>query len=62
MESYVHCEECGFDSVSRDLFLDLSIPIKNNPTSSDPSLCLINSSLEMALENYMRPERLEGDN
>ncbi len=56
------CEECGYESVNVDKFLDLSLPIKNNPNSSDPSLATTNTSLEMALENYMRPEYLEGDN
>lgn len=58
--SYVRCELCGFESASVDAYLDLSLPIKNNP--SDPRLCTSNCSLEMALENYLRPERLEGDN
>jgi len=40
----------------------LSLPIKNNPTSQDPNLCTTNSSLEMAIENFMRPEKLDGDN
>ena len=60
--SYVKCSECSFESVNVDKYLDLSLPIKNNPTSTDPSLCTTNSSLEMALENFMRPEYLEGDN
>ena len=44
------------------MYMDLSLPIKNNPTSNDQKLAVTNSSLEMALENYMRPEYLEGDN
>lgn len=58
----MRCEECLYESVSSDTFLDLSLPIRNNPTSTDPSLATINSSLEMALENFMRPEKLESDN
>jgi hypothetical protein len=48
--------------VNIDKYLDLSLPIKNNPNSSDPKLATTNTSLEMALESFMRPENLDGDN
>ena len=38
-------------------FLDLSLPIKNEFGTG-----VLNSSLEMALENYIKPEKLTGDN
>ncbi len=60
--SYVKCEECGYESTNSDKYLDLSLPIKNNPNSSDPNLATTNTSLEMALENFMKPEYLEEDN
>ena len=37
--------------------MDLSLPIKNEFGTG-----VLNSSLEMALENYIKPEKLEGDN
>ena len=60
--SYVKCEECGYESTNTDKYLDLSLPIKNNPSGSDPSYPSTNTSLEMALETFMRPELLEGNN
>jgi ubiquitin carboxyl-terminal hydrolase 47 len=60
--SYVKCAECGYESNNIDKYLDLSLPIKNNPNSSDAGLVSTNKSLEMALENFMRPENLDGDN
>jgi len=54
LASYVKCEECGHESTSVDKYMDLSLPIRSDQ--------LRNSSLEMALENYIKPERLEGDN
>lgn len=61
--SYVRCDECGYESKHSDKYLDLSLPIKNNPTGSDRnSSASTNTSLEMALESFMRPEYLEGDN
>ena len=55
--SYVKCEECGYESNRDDKFLDLSLPIKNEFGTG-----VLNSSLEMAIENYLKPERLEGEN
>jgi ubiquitin carboxyl-terminal hydrolase 47 len=40
--------------------MDLSLPVKNNPDSS--GISSTNKSVEAALEKYMKPERLEGDN
>ena len=57
MASYVKCEECGNESLNSQNFMDLSLPIKN-----EFGTCVLNSSVEMALENYIKPEKLEGDN
>lgn len=48
--------ECGYESQNENKFLDLSLAIRNEGSS------LINSSLEMALESFMRTELLEGSN
>ena len=56
MADFIVCEECGFESLREQAFLDLSLPVRNPYTE------VRNSSLEMALENYMKPEKLEGDN
>jgi ubiquitin carboxyl-terminal hydrolase 47 len=45
---YIRCKECDGGSNRRDIFLNLSLPI--------------NSSLEQALENYLRPEVMSGSN
>ena len=39
------------------MFLDVQLPIKN-----EFGIGVINSSVEMALENNLKPETLEGDN
>ncbi len=57
MASYVRCEICGHESLNQMDFMDLSLPIKNEFGTG-----VLNSSVEMALENYIKPERLEGDN
>ena len=57
MASYVKCDECGYESLNDADFMDLSLPIKNEFGTG-----VLNSSVEMALENYIKPERLEGDN
>lgn len=49
--SYVKCEECGYESKREDQFLDISLPILNEFGTG-----VMNSSVEMALENYMKPE------
>ena len=53
------CEECGYESASVDKYLDLSLPIRSDSSGGQQ---IRNSSLEMALENYLKPEKLEGDN
>ena len=37
--------------------MDISLPIRNEFGTG-----VVNSSLEMALENYLKPDELEGDN
>lgn len=56
-ESFVRCLKCGYESKREDTFLDLSLPIKNEFGTG-----VLNSSIEMALENYIKPETLNGDN
>ena len=57
MVSYVKCEVCQKESSREEKFLDLSLPIKNEFGTG-----VQNSSVEMAIENYLKPEKLEGDN
>ena len=57
MSSYVRCEECQYESLNGMDYMDLSLPIKNEFGTG-----VLNSSIEMALENYIKPERLDGDN
>ncbi len=54
--SVVHCQECNFESIRSDKFLDISIPIRNEFEK------IYNNSLEMALSNYIKPEVLENEN
>lgn len=56
-QSYVKCHECGYESTQHDRFQDLSLPIRNEFGTG-----VINSSVEMALENYIKPELLSGEN
>ena len=53
---YVKCTECGYESSNKAKFLDIQLPI------SDPFTKTSNSSVESALENYLKPEVLTGDN
>ena len=55
--SYVKCLECNNESVRKEKILDVSLPIKNEFGTG-----VINSSVEMALENYIKPELLNGGN
>lgn len=48
---------CGYESKNSDMFLDISLPIRNEFGTG-----VTNSSLEMALENYLKPDVLDGDN
>ena len=57
MSSYISCKECPYESTNNDKFQDISLPIKNEFGTG-----VINSSLEMALENYLKPDILDGDN
>lgn len=56
MDDYLKCTECGYESNRFSEFQDLSLPIH------DPWNNINNSSLEEALENYVRPEVLDDDN
>jgi ubiquitin C-terminal hydrolase len=48
---------CGYESTRDDTFLDLTLPIKNEFGTG-----VLNSSIEMALENYIKPEVLTDGN
>jgi len=52
-QSYTRCKECGYESARAEKFLDLTLPIKNEFGTG-----VLNSSLEMAIENYLKPELL----
>lgn len=53
----MRCGTCKFESKREDTFLDLTLPIRNEFGTG-----VLNSSVEMALENYIKPELLTGDN
>lgn len=55
--SFVKCLECEKESCHDDRFQDLSLPIKNEFGTG-----VQNSSIEMALENYIKPEELKDQN
>lgn len=57
MKNYVKCKVCGIESTRSDMFLDVQLPIKN-----EFGIGVVNSSVEMALENSLKPEILDGDN
>ena len=54
--SIIRCCECGYKSFNTDSFMDLSLPITNMFEG------IYNKSLEMAFMNFIKPEKLEGDN
>lgn len=54
---YTRCKECGYESKRPEEFQDIQLPIKNEFGTG-----VVNSSLEMAVENYLKPDLLEGDN
>ena len=54
--SIIRCCECGYKSFNTDTFMDLSLPITNMFEG------IYNKSLEMAFMNFIKPEKLEGDN
>jgi hypothetical protein len=56
MFDYVKCMTCKHESRREDKFLDLSLTVRNDFDQ------IYNSSVEMAMENYLRTEQLEGNN
>ena len=56
-QGFVKCLTWGYESIREDRFQDLSLPIRNEFGTG-----VMNSSVEMALENYIKPEILDGDN
>jgi ubiquitin C-terminal hydrolase len=55
-ESVVKCLECNNESIRPDSYLDISLPIRNEFEK------IYNASLEMAFDNFVKPEILEKDN
>ena len=55
MLDYKRCNECKRERSTQDIFLDLSLVIKNDNGS-------FNGSIEEALRAYVQPEVLEGGN
>lgn len=55
-ESVVKCLECNYESINKEKFLDLSLPIRNEFDN------IYNTSLEMALLNLIKEEHLEKTN
>ena len=56
VDSIIKCLECKNLSINNESFLDLSLPILN------PWENIHNKSLEMAILNYIKPEKLENSN
>ena len=56
-QSFVKCLTCDYESLRDDRYQDLSLPIRNEFGTG-----VLNSSIEMALENYIKPEMLDGSN
>ena len=54
--SVVKCLVCNSESVKKDRFLDISLPVRNDYEK------IYNTSLEMAFRNFLKKEKLEGDN
>jgi len=52
----IKCSKCGGGSKRKDRFVNITLPI------NDPFTKTCNKSLEMALENYLKPEILTGTN
>jgi ubiquitin carboxyl-terminal hydrolase 47 len=52
-ESVVKCLECNNESIRQDSYLDLSLPIRNEFEK------IYNQSLEMAFDNFVKPEILK---
>lgn len=53
---YVKCSHCGYKSARCDSYLDLQLTVK--PFGATTAV----KSIEEALEKYVQPEQLEGDN
>ena len=54
--SVIKCLECNNKSINNDTYMDLSLPIMNIFEG------IHNKSLDMAFMNFIKPEKLEGDN
>ena len=54
--SIIKCLECEYKSIKDDTYMDLSLPIMNIFEK------IHNKSLDMAFMNFIKPEKLEGDN
>ena len=54
--SIIKCLECNNKSINNDTYMDLSLPIMNIFEG------IHNKSLDMAFMNFIKPEKLEGDN
>ncbi len=52
----VKCLECDYLSERNDKFLDITLPVRNEFEK------IYNNSLEMALCNFLKSEKLTGDN
>ena len=55
-ENVVKCLVCNFESIKTERFLDMSLPIRNEFDK------IYNTSLEMALLNFLKEEYLTNDN
>jgi ubiquitin carboxyl-terminal hydrolase 47 len=56
LEDYVRCLACGTESKREDMYLDLSLAVRNQFD------CTFNDSLEKDLSSFVKAERLSGDN
>ena len=48
---------CNYESARTEMYNALMLPIKNEFGTG-----VVNSSVEMAIENNLKPETLDGDN
>ena len=56
-QSYIKCTTCAYESARTEMYSALLLPIKNEFGTG-----VVNSSVEMAIENNLKPETLDGDN
>ena len=56
-QSYIKCQTCDYESARTEMYQALMLPIKNEFGTG-----VVNSSVEMAIENNLKPETLDGDN